>query len=77
MEPDSDWTVRTAEASALGTLPSGRGLPRLTVLLRDREDVFGGYSREGFEAAMAQRFIIDEVESLPGSGRVMYRLHRR
>jgi cyclophilin family peptidyl-prolyl cis-trans isomerase/HEAT repeat protein len=35
LEPDADWTVRTAEAAALGTLPAERAMPRLTLLLND------------------------------------------
>jgi cyclophilin family peptidyl-prolyl cis-trans isomerase/HEAT repeat protein len=35
MEPDRDWTVRVAEAGALGTLPGDRSLPRLSMLLQD------------------------------------------
>ena len=37
MEPDQDWSVRVAEAGALGTLPGERSLPRLTMLLEDRD----------------------------------------
>ena len=37
LEPDQDWTVRVAEANALGTLPAERSLPRLTALLEDRD----------------------------------------
>jgi cyclophilin family peptidyl-prolyl cis-trans isomerase len=35
LEPDRDWTVRVAEAGALGTLPGDRSLPRLSALLQD------------------------------------------
>jgi cyclophilin family peptidyl-prolyl cis-trans isomerase/HEAT repeat protein len=35
LDADQDWTVRVAVASALGTLPSAQGLPRLTVMLQD------------------------------------------
>jgi cyclophilin family peptidyl-prolyl cis-trans isomerase len=35
LEPDRDWTVRVAEAAALGTLPGDRSLPRLSTLLQD------------------------------------------
>jgi cyclophilin family peptidyl-prolyl cis-trans isomerase/HEAT repeat protein len=35
LEPDPHWTVRVAEAGALGTLPPDRSMPRLTVLLAD------------------------------------------
>jgi cyclophilin family peptidyl-prolyl cis-trans isomerase len=37
LEPDRDWSVRVAEAGALGTLPADRALPRLTMLLQDRD----------------------------------------
>jgi cyclophilin family peptidyl-prolyl cis-trans isomerase/HEAT repeat protein len=37
LEPDPDWTVRVAEAAALGTLPAERSLTRLTMLLEDRD----------------------------------------
>ena len=37
IDPDRDWTVRVAQAAALGSLPAGRGLPGLKVLLRDRD----------------------------------------
>jgi len=37
LDPDRDWTVRVAQAGALGSLPAGRGLPGLLVLLEDRE----------------------------------------
>jgi cyclophilin family peptidyl-prolyl cis-trans isomerase/HEAT repeat protein len=35
MDRDRDWTVRVAQAEALGSLPSGRGLQGLTGLLQD------------------------------------------
>jgi cyclophilin family peptidyl-prolyl cis-trans isomerase/HEAT repeat protein len=37
LEPDSDWTVRVAEANALASLPADRSLPRLTTLLEDKD----------------------------------------
>jgi HEAT repeat protein/cyclophilin family peptidyl-prolyl cis-trans isomerase len=37
METDPEWSVRVAEAAALGTLPAERGLPRLMALLEDRD----------------------------------------
>ncbi len=37
MEPDANWSVRVAEAAARGTLPPERSMPRLTVLLEDRD----------------------------------------
>jgi cyclophilin family peptidyl-prolyl cis-trans isomerase/HEAT repeat protein len=35
LDADRDWTVRVAVATALGTLPSTRSLPRLTLMLQD------------------------------------------
>jgi HEAT repeat protein len=35
LDPDRDWTVRTAQASALGVLPPEQGLARLTIMLDD------------------------------------------
>jgi cyclophilin family peptidyl-prolyl cis-trans isomerase/HEAT repeat protein len=37
LDTDREWTVRVALASALGTLPSERGLPRLTLMLQDTD----------------------------------------
>jgi cyclophilin family peptidyl-prolyl cis-trans isomerase/HEAT repeat protein len=37
MDPDRDWTVRTAQAEALATLPGGQGEARLRAMLQDRD----------------------------------------
>jgi cyclophilin family peptidyl-prolyl cis-trans isomerase/HEAT repeat protein len=37
LDPDRDWTVRTAEAAALATLPPARAQARLVLLLQDRD----------------------------------------
>ncbi|MBI2188196.1 MAG: HEAT repeat domain-containing protein [Acidobacteria bacterium] len=37
LDPDRDWTVRAAQAASLGSLPGGRGLPGLEVLVQDRD----------------------------------------
>jgi cyclophilin family peptidyl-prolyl cis-trans isomerase/HEAT repeat protein len=37
LDPDRDWTVRTAQAAALASLPGGQGIPRLTPLLQDKD----------------------------------------
>jgi cyclophilin family peptidyl-prolyl cis-trans isomerase/HEAT repeat protein len=37
LDTDREWTVRVALASALGTLPSERSLPRLTLMLQDAD----------------------------------------
>jgi HEAT repeat protein/cyclophilin family peptidyl-prolyl cis-trans isomerase len=38
LEVDADWTVRTGLATALGGLPGQQGVPRLTVMLQDRDN---------------------------------------
>ena len=37
LEPDAEWTVRAAQAQALGTLPGRRGDARLRVMLDDED----------------------------------------
>jgi cyclophilin family peptidyl-prolyl cis-trans isomerase/HEAT repeat protein len=37
LEADTDWSVRAAVAAALGGLPSQQGVPRLTVMLQERD----------------------------------------
>ena len=37
LDPDRDWNVRAAQATALGTLPAERGGARLLLLLQDRD----------------------------------------
>ena len=38
LDADPDWTVRVAQATALGTLPAGVGVPRLQLMLEDRDN---------------------------------------
>jgi cyclophilin family peptidyl-prolyl cis-trans isomerase/HEAT repeat protein len=38
LEADSDWNVRVAVATALGTLPEEQGVARLSVMLQDRDN---------------------------------------
>jgi cyclophilin family peptidyl-prolyl cis-trans isomerase/HEAT repeat protein len=37
LDPDRDWTVRAAQAAALGTLPPERSQARLTLMLSDQD----------------------------------------
>jgi HEAT repeat protein len=37
LDVDRDWTVRSAQATALGTLPADLAAPRLTAMLEDRD----------------------------------------
>jgi hypothetical protein len=51
--------------------------PKVQLLLRDREDVFPGYTQAAFEEAAAGSFAIRGREALGDSGRILYRLERR
>ena len=50
---------------------------KVRTLLATREDVFAGYTVEGFEEAMREVFAIEAREPLPSSGRVLYLLRAR
>jgi hypothetical protein len=46
-------------------------------LLVPHEDILPDYTREGFEAAFAEHWIIDEAIPIEASERALYRMHRR
>jgi hypothetical protein len=50
---------------------------KVRTLLATREDVFPGYTAEGFEAAAGDIFEVEAREPLPDSGRVLYLLRSR
>jgi hypothetical protein len=45
-------------------------------LLRNRPDIFPGYTRDGFEESFRRHFTIEEVEILPESERELYLMRR-
>ncbi len=51
--------------------------PQVQRLLRSREDVFAGYSREGFEAAFGERFRTVETRSSGDQARSLYWMEAR
>ncbi|HYH27830.1 MAG TPA: SAM-dependent methyltransferase [Actinomycetota bacterium] len=51
--------------------------PKVQTLLASREDVFPGYTAEGFEQAVGRRFEIERSEPIAGSPRTLYLLRRR
>jgi hypothetical protein len=51
--------------------------PKVRHLLRSREDVFDGYTLDGFEAAVASSWRVVRREALPGSDRLLYLLEGR
>jgi hypothetical protein len=46
-------------------------------LLVVREDIFPGYTREGFEAAFVRRFATEDVATIAGTERILYLMRRR
>jgi hypothetical protein len=46
-------------------------------LLASRADIFPNYTREGFEAAFQERFVIHAAEEVRESGRILYWMERR
>ena len=65
-----DWLAGLTRAGIVEFVPKGD--PMVQTLLRTREDVFGDYSTEAFEAALSERFEIETKSELPGSERVLY-----
>lgn len=51
--------------------------PKVQVLLATREDVFDGYTDEGFRAAFAEHFATVEEQPVTGTGRVLHLLRAR
>jgi hypothetical protein len=51
--------------------------PKVQGLLAVREDVFPGYTQEGFERAFGERFDIKAVEQIKDSDRVIYLMRAR
>jgi hypothetical protein len=50
--------------------------PKVMTLLATREDVFPGYTREGFESAFGGFYRICESAQIEGSDRILYRMTR-
>ncbi len=66
-----EWLSTITEAGVVEFVPKSD--PMVQGLLRTREDVYGGYTEEAFEAALRGRFQITDVARLPNSGRILYR----
>jgi ribosomal protein L11 methylase PrmA len=54
-----------------------KGDPMVQRLLATREDIFPGYTADGFRAAFAEAFELVEEAPVEESGRVLFRMRRR
>ncbi len=50
---------------------------KVRLLLASRDDVFPGYTREGFEAEFGRFFTIERAEGIRNSKRTLYLMSRR
>lgn len=71
----ADLISRLARSAIIEWIPKED--PKVQQLLRHREDIFDGYTREGFEASLAPVFETVRREPLPDGGRVLYHLRSR
>jgi hypothetical protein len=68
------WLAEVARGGVIEFVPKGD--PMVQRLLATRDDVYPDYTEEGFEAALAEQFQVDEKLALPDSHRVLYRFSR-
>ena len=71
----ADWLSSVTRAGVVEFIPKAD--PMVQTLLRNRRDVFGDYSQDGFEAALGRHFEIKESVDIPASQRTLYRIERR
>jgi hypothetical protein len=71
----SDYFARLGRHCIVEFVPKDD--PKVQVLLKDREDIFAGYTLEGFEHAIEKSFAIQRREPLADSGRTLFLLKRR
>lgn len=71
----ADYFSRLAKAAVVEFVPKDD--PQTRRLLESRKDIFGTYTREGFERAFGVHFDLVQAELLPDSNRVLYLMRRR
>lgn len=50
---------------------------KVTQLLSTREDIFPNYTRDGFEQAFEEHFVMEQTESIKGTDRILYLMRTR
>ncbi|HJP66294.1 MAG TPA: SAM-dependent methyltransferase [Actinomycetota bacterium] len=71
----AEWFAELAASLVVEFVPKQD--PEVQALLVTREDVFAGYTQEGFEAGFGERFSIEDRWALRGSDRTVYLMRRR
>jgi ribosomal protein L11 methylase PrmA len=71
----ADWLVELCTWVAVEFVPKSD--PKVRTLLATREDIFPGYTQDGFEQAFGQRFEIMRHEPIRDSERTLYLMRRR
>jgi hypothetical protein len=66
----ADFLSRLGRALVIEFVPKSD--TQVQRLLKNREDIFPGYTVEGFEEAFRRRFRIESVQPIADSGRTMY-----
>lgn len=54
-----------------------KGDEKVTQLLSTREDIFPNYTRDGFEQAFEEHFVMEQTESIKGTDRILYLMRTR
>ena len=71
----ADYFADLAPSLIIEFVPKGD--PMVDKLLATREDIFRDYTLDGFRAAFAGRFVIDDETPIEGSTRVLFRMTTR
>jgi len=71
----ADFFARLAKHLIIEFVPKSD--PKVQTLLASREDVFPGYTKQGFEAAFRGPFEIEDATPIRGSERTLYLMRRR
>jgi hypothetical protein len=71
----SEYLASLARALVIEFVPKSDS--QVQRLLASREDIFPGYTPEGFETAFGERFTIEAAEQIRGSDRTLYLMRRR
>lgn len=70
-----NWITRLAPHGIIEFVPKSD--PTIQKMLALREDIFPEYTKDNFEKILTSRTVVDGVQEISASGRVLYAFHRR